>query len=150
MIRSKSRDLAPEQIGDGKSDQRQFIDRRAVGGFFRRPQNGEMDEIDIGVGFQKIAPHPLALMRLARHQQHAQFVAHALDRDDGAVVDLRQFVGQRRDFEFEDIRPGVLDRALDVDRLADRRVERRDPLAVAAHFNARRARRNWRCRARAR
>ncbi len=94
-----------------------------------------MDKIDIGVRLQQIAPHPLALVRLARHQQNLEFVAHAFDGDDGAVVDFGQFVRQRRDFEFDDVRSGVIDAHLDVDGLADRRVQRRDPFAVAAHFD---------------
>ena len=70
-----------------------------------------MNEIDVGVGLQKIAPHALALVRLARHQKHAQFVAHAFDRNDGAIVDVGKLVRQGRDFEFDDIRPGVIDAA---------------------------------------
>ena len=93
-----------------------------------------MDKIDIGVGFEQVAPHPLALMRLARHQKNAQLVAHPFDGDDRAIVDVGQFAWQRRNFEFKDIGPGVLDRRLDIDGLADRRVERCNPLAVAAHF----------------
>ena len=48
-----------------------------------------MDEIDVGVGLEQVAPHALALMRLARDQQHAELVAHALDRDDRAMVARR-------------------------------------------------------------
>ena len=46
-----------------------------------------MDEVDGGVGLEQVAPGALAGMRLAGDQQHAQLVAHAVDRDDGAVVD---------------------------------------------------------------
>ncbi len=63
-------ELDVEQLADRKGDQRQFADRRAVL-LFRRAQDGEMDEIDRRVGFEDVAPHPLAGMRLARHQQHA-------------------------------------------------------------------------------
>ena len=46
-----------------------------------------MDEVDAGVGLEQVAPGALAGMRLARDQQHAQLVAHAVDRDHRAVVD---------------------------------------------------------------
>ena len=57
-------DLLLEQLARRKGDQRQFVDRRAVL-FFRRPQNGEMDEIDRGIGFEKVTPSALAGMRFA-------------------------------------------------------------------------------------
>ena len=58
-----------------------------------------MDEIDGGIRLQQIAPGALAGMRLARYQQHPQAVAHALGRDDGAVVlkgDLALELGNRQ------------------------------------------------------
>jgi hypothetical protein len=51
-----------------------------------------MHKIDASIGFEQIAPGSLARMRLAGHQQHAQLVAHAVDRDDRAVVDAGEFV----------------------------------------------------------
>ena len=81
-------DLLLEQLAGREGDQRELVDRRAVL-LLRRAQNGEMDEIDAGVGLEKVAPGALAGMRLARHQQDAQLVAHAVDRDDRAVVDRR-------------------------------------------------------------
>ena len=97
-----------------------------------------MDEIDVGVGLQQVAPHALALMRLARHQQHAQLVAHAFDRDDRLAVAVGDLVLHRRDFELDDIRAGVVDRRLDLEVLPDFGVQRRDRLAVAAHRHRRR------------
>ena len=55
-----------------------------------------MHEIDVGVGLEKIAPRALARVRLAGDEQHFQLVAHALDGDDGLVVERREFVGQGR------------------------------------------------------
>ena len=57
-------------------------------------------------------------MRLAGHQQHAQLVAHAVDRDHGAVVDQRQFVLERRGLDLDDVRAGMLDVDLDIGGLA--------------------------------
>jgi len=45
-----------------------------------------MHEIHVRVGFQQVAPGALARMRLSRDEEHAQLLADALDRDDGAVV----------------------------------------------------------------
>jgi hypothetical protein len=46
-------------------------------------------------------------------QQHAQPVAHAVDRDHCAVVDQRQLVIERGGLDLDDVRSFVLD--LDVD-----------------------------------
>jgi len=67
-------DLDVEQLADREGDQRQLADRRAVL-LFRRTQDREMHQLDRGVGFQDVAPHPLAGMRLARNQEHPQPVA---------------------------------------------------------------------------
>ena len=131
-------DLAPEQIGDGEGDQRQFVDRRAVGRLFRRSQNREMDEIDVRVGFQEIAPHALALVRLAGDEQHAQFVANALDRDDRLVVEGRQLARDRRRLELENVRARMVDRRRDPEGLSDRGADRGERLPVAAHGQRRR------------
>jgi hypothetical protein len=45
-------------------------------------------------------------MRLARHQ-HTQLVAHAVDGNDGAVVDRRQFAIELRGFDFDNVRAGM-------------------------------------------
>ena len=81
-------DLLLEQLARRERDQRQLVDRRAVL-LFRRTQDGEVHEIDRGVRLEQVAPGALAGMRLAGDQQHAQLVAHAVDRDHGAVVDRR-------------------------------------------------------------
>ena len=57
-------DLLLEQLARGERDQRELVDRRAVL-LFRRAQDGEMHEIDAGIGFEQIAPRSLARMRLA-------------------------------------------------------------------------------------
>ena len=126
-------DLAAEQIGDRKGDQRQFVDRRAIGALLRRAQDGEMHEIDVGVGFQQIAPHSFARMRLAGDQQHPELVAHALDVDHGAIAVGGDFAFDRRDFELNHVRARMVDRRLHIDPLPDLGVDRRDRFAVAPH-----------------
>ncbi len=79
-----------------------------------------MHEIDRGVGFQDIAPHPLAGVRLARHQQNLEPVAHAVDDDRGAVVGQGQLVRPRLDCEFKHVRAAVVDRDRQLYVLADR------------------------------
>ena len=97
-----------------------------------------MHEIDRGVGFQQVAPGALAGMRLAGDEQHAQLVAHAVDRDDRAVVDRRQFAFHRRGFDLDDIGAGMRDRDLHAHILSRRDVAAVDLLAVAAHGDAHR------------
>ncbi len=96
-----------------------------------------MHEIDRGVGLEQVAPGALAGMRLAGDQQHAQLVAHAVDRDHGAVVDRREFVLQRRGFDLDDVRPGMRDRDLHPHIGVGGDVAGLDLLAVAPHRDAR-------------
>ena len=95
-------DLLREQLAGGEGDQRELVDRRAVL-LLRRAQDGEVDEVDRGVGLEEVPPGALAGMRLARDEEDAEVLADALDRGDGAVVDLGQLAGQRLGLEFEDI-----------------------------------------------
>ena len=64
-----------------------------------------MDEIDRRIGFEDVAPDPLAGMRLARHQQHPQPVAHAVDDDNRAVVVEGQLLRAGIDRELETLGP---------------------------------------------
>jgi len=57
-------DLLLEQLAGGERDQRELVDGRAVL-LLRRAQDGEMHEIDAGIGLEKITPRPLACMGLA-------------------------------------------------------------------------------------
>ena len=82
--------------------------------------------------FEQVAPGALAGMRLAGHQQHAQLVAHAVDRDHGAVVDRGELALQRRGLDLDDVRAGVRDRNLRVDGVAGRDGAAVQHLAVAA------------------
>ena len=125
-------DLVAEQIGDREADQGQFVGRRVVV-LLRRAQDGEMDEIDIGVRLQQVAPGALAGMGFARHQQHFEFVAHAVHRHHGAVVDGGQLARQRRHFDFDDIGPAMGDADGNADVLAQRHVDFCDFHAVAPH-----------------
>src|SRR3982074_3139205 len=87
-------DLLLEQLTGGESDQRELVDGRAVL-LLRRAQDGEMHEVNARIGLEKITPGPLARMGLAGNQQDAQLVAHAVDRDDRAVVDPGELVIER-------------------------------------------------------
>ena len=125
-------DLLLEQLAGRERDQRELVDRRAVL-LLRRTQNGEVHQVDAGVGLQQVAPGALAGMRLARHQQHAQLVAHAVDRDDGTVVDRGQLALDRGCLDLDDVGSGVRDGDLRVDRVARRDGAALQHLAVAAH-----------------
>jgi len=112
-----------EQLADREGDQRQLVDRRAVL-LLRRAQDGEVDQVDRRVGLQDVAPGALARMRLARHQQHAQPVAHAVDHDGGAVVGLAQLAGQAFDREFEHGRPAMVEAEGHLGVAPDRQLQR--------------------------
>ena len=58
-------------------------------------------------------------MRLAGDQQHAQLVAHAIDRDHGAVVHLGELAASGEGLDLDDVRPGMRDRDVDALRRAD-------------------------------
>ena len=95
-------DRLHEQLARGKGDQREFRHRHAVL-LVRRAQDGEMDEVDRRIGFQQVPPGPLPRMRLARHQQHRQPIADAVDLDDGGVVALGQLSRRFGDDELHDV-----------------------------------------------
>ena len=80
-----------------------------------------MNQVHRGVGFQHVAPGPLAGMRLARDEQHAQVFAHAFDRQHGAIVDGRYLAFGGLGFDFDDVGTGVLDVDRDLD-LSPRRT----------------------------
>ena len=95
-------DLLGEQLARREGDQRELVDRRAVL-LLRRAQNGEVHEVDGGVRLQQVAPRALAGVRLARDQQHAQVLAHALGRDHHAVVGGRQLARRRLELDLDDV-----------------------------------------------
>src|SRR5262249_55859407 len=103
-----------EQFAGRKRDQGQFVDRRSIL-LLGRSQDGEVDKVDIGVGFEQVAPGALARVRLAGYQQHPQLVAHPVDRHDGTVVDGRQLALERRRLDFDDVLPRVGNLDLNVD-----------------------------------
>ena len=96
-----------------------------------------MDEIDRRVGFEQVAPHPFAGMGFARHQQHPQAVAHAVDDDDGALVDRGQRVRPRLNLQLEHIGAAMIDQHRQCDVLADRRHQLLRGTAVLAPGHAR-------------
>ena len=121
-MRSNSLILRPKRSLRRKSDQRQFVDRRPIL-LFGRPQNREMDEIDIGIGLQKIPPHALARVRFPRNEQNLQFVAYALDRQHRLVVDRGQLVRQGFDLDLDDILAAVFDPDRHADAFSGRHGE---------------------------
>src|SRR5205823_2750292 len=56
--------LEPEQLADRESDQRQLANGRSVL-LLRRSQNGEMNQVDSGIGLEQVTPSPFTRMRLA-------------------------------------------------------------------------------------
>ena len=111
-------ELLLEQLARREGDQRELVDRRAVL-LLRRTQNGEMHEVDGSVGFQHVAPGALAGMRLARDQQHAQILPHALDREHGAIVDGGELAVGRLGLDLDDVGAGMVDIDRDLDFLAE-------------------------------
>ena len=69
----------------------------------------------------------------AGDEKHAQLVAHAVDIDDGAIVDRGELAGERRGFDLDDIRPAVRDRDIDALRHTDWHTARFHDVAVAAY-----------------
>ena len=67
-------DLLLEQLARREGDQRQLVDRRAVL-LLGRAQDGEVDEVDVGVGLQEVAPGALA-----RHAARRRRAARAASR----------------------------------------------------------------------
>ncbi|CAM5514994.1 hypothetical protein FALB51S_03956 [Frigidibacter albus] len=102
-------DLLDEQFLRREGDQRQLGDRHAVL-LFGRAQDGEMHEVDRGVGFQQVAPGALAGMGLARDQQHPQPVAHAIDLHHGSVVAVGQLALGGGEVELHHVLPAMLQR----------------------------------------
>src|SRR5439155_23571131 len=74
----------------------------------------------------------LARMRLAGDHKHAQFVAYAVDGDDGPVIDGRELAVERCRLDLHDVRSRVRDRDLDAHGVADPYVAIFQRLAVAA------------------
>ncbi len=78
-----------------------------------------MHEIDRGVGLEQVAPHAFAGMRLARDEQHAEAVAHAVDHHGSAVV-LQRLLGRACGrFELDDVLAAMSDGHADGRVLAD-------------------------------
>ena len=85
MIRSNSLSLSSNSSRDGKA----ISDSSRIGVpscFSGGRRMVKWTRSTAGVGLEQVAPDPLARIGLARDQQHAQPVAHAVDRDERAVV----------------------------------------------------------------
>ena len=93
-------ELDLEQLARGERDQRQLADRRAVL-LLGRAQDRKVHQVDRRVGLEQVAPHPQARIGLARDQQHAQPVAHAVDEEHLPVVARGQLAGQRLGLDLE-------------------------------------------------
>ena len=90
-----------EQLTHWKGNQRQFADGRGVM-LVGRAQDREVDQVHRRVGFEQIAPDPLARMGLARNQEHFQAVPHAVHGRDSAVVGEAELARPRFHPELED------------------------------------------------
>ena len=77
--------LDRKQLPGRKGDQGQLVDRCAVL-LFRRAQNGEMHEINRGVGFQEVPPGTFSGMRRTGHQQHPQVLPDPIHGYDSPIV----------------------------------------------------------------
>ena len=128
-------DLVLEQLADREGDQRQLVERRHVV-LLGRAQDGEMHEVDRRVRLQQPPPRALAHVGLARNEQDAQPIAHAVDLHDGAVVEGRDLAGERIGGELDDGGAGAGDRHLDRHLAPDRHAQRLGRLAVAAEGEA--------------
>ncbi len=112
-------DLLDEQLARGKGDQRQLRDGDAIL-LLGRAQDGEMHQIHGRIGFQEVAPDPLARVRLARDEQHPQPVAHPVDLDDRRIVAVCQLVGRGRDLKLQHVHAPVRQRHRQLQILAHR------------------------------
>ena len=79
-----------------------------------------MHQVDRRIGLQQPPPGALARVRLAGDQQHPQPVAHAVDLDHRAVVELETSPGSGLARHLDDRRAGAGDRNLDPLLDADR------------------------------
>src|SRR5262245_46607413 len=95
-------DLIREKLAGREGDKRELMNGRPIL-LLRRAQNGEMHEVDGSVRTQQVAPGALARVRLARYQQHAQILTHALSHDHGAVVDQRQLAWRPLRLDLDDV-----------------------------------------------
>ena len=129
------RDLGLEQLARREGDQRKLADGRAVL-LLRRTQDGEVDEIDIGVGLEDVAPGALARMRLAGDEQHAQLLADALDRDDGLVVVGGEFARDGLRLDLDHVLAAMVDAHGQAQHLAGHGAALQHLHAVAADADA--------------
>jgi len=82
------------------------MDRRSIL-LLRRPQNGEVYEINRRIGLEQIAPGSFARVRLSRNEQYAQILAYPLGSNDNTVIRRRQLAIDWCEFDFKDIRASV-------------------------------------------
>jgi hypothetical protein len=68
-----------------------------------------VDEIDVRVGFEQIAPSTLAGVRLAGDEQYAQFFAYAFNRQCCAIVERREFSLEPCGLDLNDVRSSMGD-----------------------------------------
>src|SRR4029079_7596352 len=71
-----------------------------------------------------IAPSALSRMRLARHEQHAESLAQALDREHGAVIHGGELARCGLRLDLDDVWPGMLDIDRYLDLLTDPHASR--------------------------
>ena len=118
MIRSNPDSLSWNSSRVGEGDQRQFVERGQIVALWRA-QDGEVDQIDGGIALEQPAPGAFVLVGLARDQQHAQPIAHAVNLHHGAVVQRGGLAGRRVGAELEHGGAGAGDVDRHILRLAD-------------------------------
>ena len=96
-----------------------------------------MHEIDRGIGFQQIAPYPLAGMGLARDQKHPQAIAHTIDNDNRAVVLQCLFGIARFDFKLDNVFAAMLNRNFEGGLFTDGNGKRFSLFAIDMHSHHR-------------
>ena len=92
-----------------------------------------MDEVDIGVRLEEVAPGALARMRLAGDEEHAQLLADALDGDDGAIVGGGELAVERLGLDLDHVRAAVIDPHRQREWRAGAHLAAQNGLPVAAH-----------------
>ena len=121
-----------EQLLDGKSDQRKLAKRREVV-LFRRPQDGEMNQVNGRVGFEQITPCSFAGVGLSRNQQHPKPVSDPVNADQRPVVEGRKFPRGGIDLKLDHRRPGMIEGKSELVAFADRGLGDFFLVIVVAH-----------------
>src|SRR5437763_3938036 len=97
-----------------------------------------MHQIHRRIGFEKIAPGSFSGMRFARDEKNTQLVSYTFDAHARPIVDLSQFVCDRRGFDFDDVPAAMENWNRDALRHPDRNAARLQGVPIAADRHLRR------------